>query len=139
MQDNVFYAIAADAMLLAHTLVAGFIVLGLVAIIAGGLRSWRWVRNAWFRWAHITAIAIVVLQSWLGVICPLTTWEMALREKAGQATYTGSFVAHWLESLLYYQAPAWVFIVGYTLFGGAVVATWYWVRPDPLRQRRPRS
>jgi polyferredoxin len=77
-------------------------------------------------------VGVVVIQSWLGAVCPLTTWEMALRRKAGEAVYAGAFVAHWLESILYYRAPAWVFVVGYTLFGGLVAVSWYWVRPRRL-------
>ncbi len=54
---------------------------------------------------------------------------MALREKAGAAAYSGSFVAHWLEAVLYYRAPAWVFVVSYSAFGVLVVAAWFWIRP----------
>jgi hypothetical protein len=54
---------------------------------------------------------------------------MYLRGKAGDATYAGSFVAHWLESILYYQAPAWVFAACYTAFAVVVVLSWVWVRP----------
>ncbi len=78
---------------------------------------------------HIAAIAVVVLQSWFAIICPLTTWEMAFRERAGDAVYGGTFVSHWLESILYYRAPAWVFVVIYTTFGALVVGSWFWVRP----------
>ena len=135
MEDGVLYLIAADAILFTHTLFVGFIVFGLVFIFVGKLRSWAWVRNPWFRYAHLAAIGVVVLQSWLGVICPLTTWEMALREKAGEAVYSGAFVAHWLESILYYQAPEWFFVVCYTVFGLLVAATWYWVRPRRFVKR----
>jgi hypothetical protein len=72
---------------------------------------------------------VVVVQSWLGVICPLTTFEMALRTRAGEAGYPGSFIAHWVETILYYQAPPWVFMVCYTAFGALVIASWFWVRP----------
>jgi hypothetical protein len=82
--------------------------------------------------AHLIAIGVVVLQSWLGIICPLTTWEMALREKAGDAVYAGTFVSHWLETILYYSAPAWVFVLCYTVFGLLVLASWFWVRPHPF-------
>ena len=129
MEDGVLYLIAADAILFTHTLFVGFIVFGLVFIFVGKLRSWAWVRNPWFRYAHLAAIGVVVLQSWLGAICPLTTWETALREKAGEAVYSGAFVAHWLESILYYRATEWLFVVCYTVFGLLVAATWYWVRP----------
>jgi hypothetical protein len=96
------------------------------------------VLNPWFRLLHLVAIAVVVLQSWLGVICPLTIWEMQLREKAGDAYYAGSFIAHWVEELLYYNAPPWVFMVLYSLFGLLVLLSWFWVRPRSFnRQLRP--
>lgn len=139
MTSTTSYLIAADALLVVHTLFIAFVVFGLILILTGGALGWSWVRNPWFRLGHLTAIAVVVLQSWIGVICPLTTWEMALRAKAGDATYAGSFVAHWLGQLIYYQAPAWVFAVAYTAFGLLVVASWFWVRPRPFRQIPPPS
>jgi len=129
MVAKVFYLIAADAILLVHVLFVVFVVLGLLLIFAGKLFAWSWVYNFTFRCAHLLAIVIVVLQSWLGVICPLTIWEMSLRAKGGDTVYTGSFIAHWLQTLLYYRAPEWVFILLYTLFGALVIASWYWVRP----------
>lgn len=127
-----FYRLAADAMLLGHVLYVAFVVLGLLAVVVGGFRGWAWVRNPWFRWLHLAAIGIVVLQSWLGITCPLTIWEMALRERAGDTVYEGAFIAHWLNRLLYYQAPEWVFVLVYTGFGSLVAASWYWVRPRRL-------
>ena len=122
--------LAADAILLAHVTFAAFVVLGLLGIYIGHFLNWSWVKNSWFRILHLVGIGIVVLQAWVGIICPLTTWEMALREKAGASTYPGSFVQHWLQSILYYSAPEWVFIVGYTLFGCLVLASWFIVRPS---------
>lgn len=84
---------------------------------------------------HLAAIVVVVLQSWSGVICPLTVWEMKLRAKAGDAVYAGSFIAHWLEQLLYYQAPDWLFIVLYSAFGVLVLLSWFWVRPFPFAKK----
>ena len=126
------YRLAADLILAVHTGIVLFIVVGLILILAGGFRGWLWVRNPVFRLAHLAAISVVVLQAWLGQICPLTTWEMALRSRAGDATYTGSFIAHWLQAFLYYDAPLWVFALTYTLFGALVVIAWFWVRPRPI-------
>jgi len=131
MEPNVIYLLVADSLLFLHVLFVAFVVIGLILILAGGLLAWRWVRNRHFRLAHLLAIGIVVIQSWLGIVCPLTTWEMALREKAGDAVYSGTFVSHWLESILYFSAPPWVFVVCYTIFGLLVVASWAWVRPEP--------
>jgi hypothetical protein len=69
------------------------------------------------------------MQAWLGRICPLTSWEMALRAKAGDAVYHGAFVAHWLDTVLYYDAPAWVFTLAYTVFGVVVALSWFVVPP----------
>jgi hypothetical protein len=110
-----------------------FVVVGLVMILLGSLLSWAWVRNWWFRVTHLAAIGVVVLQSWLGAICPLTKIEMLLRSKAGDATYAGSFVSHWLEAILYYRAPAWVFAACYTAFAAIVVLSWVWVPPHRRR------
>ena len=125
------YLVLADALLLVHVVFVAFVVVGQLLILAGGVMSWSWVRGFKFRVAHIAAIGIVVVQSWFGIVCPLTTWEMALRAKAGASTYAGSFIAHWLGELLYYQAPQWVFALAYTLFGALVLASWVWVRPRP--------
>jgi hypothetical protein len=132
VDQNVLYLIAADLTLLVHTLFVVFVMLGLLLVLAGRPLGWSWVRNPWFRAAHLAGIGIVVLQAWLGIVCPLTTWEMALRARAGDAVYSGAFVAHWLERLLYFQAPPWVFTVAYTVFGGLVVLSWVWVRPRPF-------
>jgi len=123
------YRLAADAVLFLHAGFVAFVVLGLLLILAGKPLGWRWVRDFRFRLAHLAAIAVVVLQSWLGLVCPLTRWEMALRVRAGDASYNGAFVAHWVEKLLYYRAPDWVFILLYSLFGALVLASWYWVPP----------
>lgn len=124
----------ADAILITHVLFVFFVIFGLAAIYLGGILKWSWVKNRFFRIGHLLAIGVVVLQSWIGVICPLTTWEMALREKAGGATYSGSFIQHWLHKILYYSAPDWVFIVVYTCFGSLVLASWFVVRPKKKRK-----
>ena len=134
MELTLFYLILADALLFLHVLVVVFIVAGLVAIYVGKSLAWSWVRNPWFRIIHVVAIGVVMLQSWIGIICPLTIWEMALRNQAGDTVYSGSFIAHWLGVLLYYQAPAWVFTIAYTAFGVLVLASWVFVRPRSFRE-----
>ena len=119
----------ADVVLVAHVAVAAFVVVGLVVVVAGNLRGWRWVNRMGFRVAHLAAIGIVVAEAWLGIVCPLTTLEMWLRAQAGLPVYGVGFVEHWLQRLLYYDAPPWVFVAGYTAFGGAVLATWWYFPP----------
>lgn len=136
MDSELLFLFAADLLLFGHVLFVAFVVFGLAAIVIGGFAGWSWVRNPWFRFAHLGAIGVVVLQSWIGMVCPLTTWEMALRERAGDSVYAGAFIAHWLESILYYRAPPWVFAVCYTLFALLVVGCWFWVRPRRFGDNR---
>lgn len=127
--DASTYALLADAVLGVHVGFVAFVVIGLLAILAGGIRGWAWVRRPAFRIAHLAAIALVALQAWVGRICPLTILENELRRRAGESVYSGTFVGHWMEALLYYDAPMWVFTTIYTAFGGLVVAAWVFVRP----------
>lgn len=135
MDPSTRFLLAADAVLLLHTLIVIFVVIGLILLFVGKARKWSWIRNPWFRVAHLLAIAVIVVQSWFGSICPLTTFEMALRSRASDAVYTGSFIAHWLERILYYQAPPWVFMVCYSVFGALVVGSWFWISPRPFTTR----
>ncbi|MCZ6673328.1 MAG: DUF2784 domain-containing protein [Verrucomicrobia bacterium] len=128
------YSFAADAILLLHVLFVAFVVVGLILIFVGVACKWSWVRNRKFRFAHLAGIGVVVVQSWLGVICPLTNLEMALRERAGDAVYSESFIAHLLERILYHQAPPWVFVVCYTAFGALVVSSWIVFRPSGRKE-----
>jgi len=121
----------ADAVLCSHVTLMAFVVLGLPLVIVGNLRRWRWVDSPWLRFAHLATILVVAGEAWAGAVCPLTTLEMWLRAQAHAATYEGSFVEHWLQALLFWQAPAWVFTAAYSLFGLSVLATW-WLWPVRL-------
>ena len=123
------YQFLANTVLALHVAIVVFIVVGLVVIVLGNVKHWRWVNVPWFRLAHLFAIAVVVAEAWSGIICPLTTFEGWLRAQAGGATYREGFVEHWLQRLLYYEAPPWVFVLGYTLFGLLVLVTWCYFPP----------
>ena len=130
------YQMLADAVLVLHAAVVVFVVGGLFLIVIGNFSGWRWVNGLLFRVLHLVAIAVVVGQAWLGKACPLTLFEMQLREKAAMATYTGSFIEHWLQRALYYEAPPWVFLVAYTVFGLSVMACWWYFPPSRTRRGR---
>jgi hypothetical protein len=130
------YEVLADIVLLVHAMFVVFVVGGLALVLLGGKLDWRWVRNRWFRLAHLFAIVFVASEAWLAVDCPLTVAEMALRHRAGDAAYAGSFIGHWLQSIFYYDAPPVVFVVAYTIFALLVCASWLAVRPAPFGGRR---
>jgi len=123
------YTVLANSVLFAHATFVVFVVLGVPIVVLGGYMNWQWVRLRWLRILHLAGIGIVAAQAWLGVICPLTTLELWLRQKAGLATYSGSFIEHWLHELVYWNLPSWVFLAAYSLFAILVVCTWYLVPP----------
>jgi hypothetical protein len=129
MNGNLLYQLAADGLLILHALIVAFVVFGLLLTVLGALMKWQWTRNSWFRSLHLLAIIIIAVQSWFGIICPLTTWEMGFRAKAGDFVYAGSFIEYWLHRLIFFEADTWVFTLVYTLFGLAVVATWVFYPP----------
>jgi Protein of Unknown function (DUF2784) len=131
--DKVPYRLLADMVLTLHFAIVVFVVAGLVLIVAGNVFGWRWVNTLWLRLAHLVAIAVVAAQAWFGVICPLTHLEMWLRAQSSAATYHSSFIEHWVQRLLYYDGPPWVFTLAYSVFGLLVVATWWRFPPE----RRP--
>ncbi|MCH7898399.1 MAG: DUF2784 domain-containing protein [Proteobacteria bacterium] len=125
MNDADLYSLLADAMLVIHFAFVVFVVAGFMLILLGLLARWSWIHNRKFRLTHMVAIGVVVLQAWLGQLCPLTTWENELRRRAGQSGYTETFVEHWLHEVLFYQAEPWVFTTIYTGFGVLVVLVWF--------------
>jgi len=135
MNSSSLFLFAADATLFSHVLVVCFVIFGLIFIFTGKILRWQWVRNPWFRLTHLLTIGVVVLQSWFGIVCPLTTLEIWFRQRAGEAVYSGTFISHWLGQVLFYEVPPWVFIVCYTVFGLLVLMSWFWVRPVPLIKR----
>lgn len=114
----------ADIILVTHFLFVLFVAGGLPAIWLGVAVGWRWVRNPWFRLAHLAAIVVVAAESLAGIWCPLTIWEDALRGERAEM----SFFAHIVHKLLFYNFPEWVFTALYSLFAVAVAVT-FWLAP----------
>lgn len=134
MKAIVPWWLLADIVLVVHALFVLFVVAGQMLILIGLWRGWTWVRRRSLRQLHLLAIAVVVVQSWLGILCPLTIVENELRMRAGANPYAGSFVRYWLYRILFYDAAPWVFTAVYTIFGGVVILTWVLARPDRPRR-----
>ncbi len=121
--------VPADAVLVLHVAFVGFVVLGQVYVMLGWALRWPSARNRLFRQLHLIAIGVVVLQAWLGLICPLTLLEFHLRGGEAGWTQGQSFIGYWLSRLLYYVAPPWLFTTVYTLFGTVVLLCYFGYPP----------
>jgi len=129
------YLALADLVLVIHAAFIAFVVVGLVLIWIGWLLKWAFVRNMWFRAAHLAAIGVVVFESLTGIVCPLTTLEDHLRLLAGgHMRYAGSFIEHWVRPLIFFNMNQSAFTVIYVAFFLAVALS-LWLVP-PRRSRR---
>jgi polyferredoxin len=115
----------ADSLLVVHFAIAAFIVGGLILVWIGAALGWGWVRNPWFRYLHLAAILFVAAEALLGMACPLTVWEDLLRG----GVRAESFIGRWVQRLLFYQAPEWVFTAAYAAWAAASAATLALVPP----------
>ncbi|OGR38341.1 MAG: hypothetical protein A2051_12945 [Desulfovibrionales bacterium GWA2_65_9] len=135
--DPATLLILADAVLVAHTALALFLAFGLIAIWLGFWLGWAFVRNRTFRITHLIGLAVVALESVLGLACPLTDIETALRTAAnsapGGAPYQGGFIAHWLGRILYYDFDERVFLALYLAALGLTLLAWRVVRVNGRR------
>jgi len=124
-----WHAYLADMIVAIHVAIASFVVFGQVLVLIGLGLKWRWIRNLWFRLAHLATIVMVVLIDISGLRCPLTIWEDELRRRAGQSIEEGTFVGRCLHNLLAYDFDLWVFTVFYTSFALLVLATFIFAPP----------
>jgi hypothetical protein len=70
----------------------------LLFVVTGGVLVLRWPKVAWI---HVPAAIWGMLIEFVGWICPLTPLENGLRQRAGEAAYTGGFIAHYVMRVLY--------------------------------------
>ena len=85
------YHLSANLVLIVHL---AFVVF----VLFGGLLVLRWARLVWL---HLPAVAWGALTEFIGIICPLTPLEVALRQLGGDAGYQGGFIDHYLTAVLY--------------------------------------
>jgi hypothetical protein len=85
-------------------------------VVLGGLLVLRWPRVAWL---HLPAAAWGAWVEFTGRICPLTPWEQRFRLAAGEESYAGDFVGHYILPVLY---PAGLTRSAQLVLGAIVVA-----------------
>lgn len=122
----------ADVIVVVHFLIVLFVLAGVPLVFLGAALDWAWVRSRRWRLLHLGAILFIAAESLLGIACPLTVWEYALR---GQQS-THGFIERWVDRILFYDAPPWVFTASYIAFAALVVVTWLMVPPTRQRQAR---
>ena len=97
-----FYKTLADLVIFTHLIWIVFMLTGFF-ITLYALAFKKSFLNCWkFRTLHLAGIFYVASLSILGKYCPLTILENFLRAQVSpQQVYQGSFIAHYLEKIVY--------------------------------------
>ena len=85
------YRILADLVVVAHVLFIAFVAVGSTLV-------WKWPGLLWL---HVPAVLWAAAIVMVGFTCPLTPLEKDLRERAGESSYDGGFVDHYLVDVVY--------------------------------------
>ena len=85
------YSAVANLLMIVHFCFVLFVILG-------GLFLFWWPR---FAFVHLPAAAWGVMIEFNHWICPLTPLEQYMRRAAGQEGYTGGFIDHYINPLIY--------------------------------------
>ena len=83
-------------MLLANA-VAALHAAAVLFMLTGSLLALRWPGLLWL---HVPVAATILALYATGSDCPLTTWELALRQDAGEPGYRGGFIGHYVTEPL---------------------------------------
>jgi hypothetical protein len=119
----------AHAVLGVHVAVIAFNVLGLIVIPLGARLGWAFVRVRWLRFLHVASWAAVAVQALAGRECFLTIWQDAL---TGTEAST-PLIVRWVERIIYWPLPLWVFAALYVAAFAYVVALLFLVPLDGHR------
>lgn len=109
----------AEAILAVHLVVIAFNVAGLIVIPIGAWRGWRLVRIFWLRLLHLALLAVVAGQALAGRACFLTLWQ---DELTGRAAAAPPLIMRFVDRLIYWDLPMWVFTAIYVAVFLYVVA-----------------
>jgi hypothetical protein len=116
-------ALLGQSILAVHLAVIVFNVAGLIAIPLGAALEWRWVRIRWWRLLHVASWTLVALQAVLGRACFLTLWQ----DELTRASSRPPLIERWVNGLIYWPLPIWVFAAIYLALFASVVALWWLV------------
>lgn len=118
-------ALLGQLILAIHLAVIAFNVAGLAAIPLGAALHWDWVRIRWWRALHVLSWVVVALQAVAGRACFLTYWQDDLTGGGAR----DPLIMRWVNRLIYWPVPMWVFTAMYVALFVYVLALWWWVRP----------
>jgi len=116
------YKVLADIVVFVHFLWILFLIFGVF---------WG-IRNQKVKVIHIFALAFAIIIQAFNWYCPLTHLEAWMRAKHDPTlSYTGSFITHYVEKIVYIELPPSLIFVLSIVLGG--ISSWLY-----LKRKKPR-
>lgn len=112
------YGLLADAVVAVHFIWILFLIFG----------GWWGRRNRWVRRIHLAGLVLAFFVETFDWFCPLTHLEVWLAERGALSGYHGSFITHYLDKIIYVEAPRGL-IVSLTIMICAGNAWFYLSKP----------
>ena len=85
------YSFLADLLVVFHLVFILYVLFGALLVL-------KWPRSLWL---HLPACLWGMTVEFTGWICPLTPWEIDLRQMAGEEGYSHSFITEYLIPVVY--------------------------------------
>jgi hypothetical protein len=103
------YSVLADVTVLCHFIWILFLVCGIIFALIGSKIAWL----------HLGGLLFSLILNLLGSYCPLTYLEHYLRGlESGMGSYTGSFIARYVELIVYPDVSERAIRIGEVVFVG---------------------
>ena len=130
-----FYRLLADFLVLIHFSYVLFIIGGYIwTIYSIIVKNKKFISGKFLRTFHLCGILYVALLIIIKKPCPITIWEIELRIISGIPSYTGSFIIHYIEKLLYPDVNPLVLWIPSFIIGGTTLLLYILIPPFKKRK-----
>lgn len=101
-------------------------------ILIGAKLQWKWIRIRWLRRIHVAMILFVMIEYFIGMMCPLTVLEEYLRQQpAEKSVYPMGFFPALISKILFSDFEPWVYGAIYVAGAFIIILLYRKVPPHP--------
>ena len=118
--------IFSEIVLFFHFIVFLFITVSFFLIPFGYFQKWKWVKNKYYRLTHLVLMGIILIETILGFMCPLTILENFLRNNIE----VDNNLTQIIHQIMYWNLPNYQFIILYILSFSYLIFLWFFFKPN---------
>ena len=115
-----------EIVLFFHFFIFLFITVSFFLIPFGYFQKWEWVKNKYYRLTHLVLMGIILIETILGFMCPLTILENFLRNNIE----VDNNLTQIIHQIMYWNLPNYQFIILYILSFSYLIFLWFFFKPN---------